>query len=483
MEKKNRISKLALGSYFILCTFTFSACKKFLEVGTPSTKTSTESAYNDNTTATAVITGIYTQMSDNYINNLTLAATSFYEELSADNLVVYDISLRTDLASYYQNNLEPNYTYTGNQTYWATTFKLVYTLNTSIDALSNNIVLSATVSKRLLGEAYFLRAFCYFYLVNFYGEVPLVLKGDYTLNSKMARNPITDIYNQIISDLSKAENLLDNNYVGSDVSQITLERLRPNLAAVNALQARVYLYLKDYSAAENSASKVINQSQYSFTDLNSVFLRNSSETIWALQPVNNGYNTREGQIYKLPSDGPNYDHAVYASDSLINSFEAGDGRMNAWMGKVIVGSKIYFYPYKYKLPFVDGSTTAKEYTIVLRLAEQYLIRAEARAQMGNLIGAAEDLNSIRNRSGLSNSSASTSSELMTAILRERRVELFTEWGHRWFDLKRSGNIDVIMEGAEKYKGGDWSNYKALYPIPVSDILIDASLTQNPGYTH
>jgi hypothetical protein len=70
-------------------------------------------------------------------------------------------------------------------------------------------------------------------------------------------------------------------------------------------------------------------------------------------------------------------------------------------------------------------------------------------------------------------------------MKERRVELFTEWGHRWFDLKRLGasTIDAVMTTAELYKGGTWINYKSLYPIPVSDILLNSALTQNPGYTN
>jgi hypothetical protein len=361
-------------------------------------------------------------------------------------------------------------------------------------------VLTPAVSKRLLGEAYFLRAFNYFYLVNLYGGVPLVLTSDYTINSKMGKTSATNVYTQIIADLAKAETLLNYNYAALDVTQTTSERVRPNLAAVNALQARVNLYLKDYTASEAAATKVINQSgMYSFTPLNTVFLKNSKETIWALQPVDNGFNTGEGQLYTLPSTGPDYDRPVYASTSLVNSFEPGDDRKNNWLGNVIADGNTYWYPAKYKIPYVavtDVIVPAKEYTIVLRLAEQYLIRAEARNEQGNTTGAVDDLNALRIRSRAASTvevpnplpnlaSTLSQGQIRTAIMKERRVELFTEWGHRWFDLKRLGasTIDAVMTTAELYKGGTWINYKSLYPIPVSDILLNSALTQNPGYTN
>jgi hypothetical protein len=115
------------------------------------------------------------------------------------------------------------------------------------------------------------------------------------------------------------------------------------------------------------------------------------------------------------------------------------------------------------------------------LAEQFLIRAEARAKQNNkLIGsnsAESDINVIRNRAGLLNTSAATQEELLSEIERERRVELFVEWGHRWLDLKRSGRASAVLSLIKPL----WDDTDVLYPIPYSERLLNPKLTQNFGY--
>jgi starch-binding outer membrane protein, SusD/RagB family len=490
IDIKYRIITLLYINVFVVC---FISCKKFVTVDTPVTKTSTENAYQDDFSATAVLTGIYAQMSNEGISQ---GGNFFNEELSADNLILFDINGRSDLAGYYQNFLEPTYGSTGGTTNWSRTYNLLYTINTSIEMLSDNKYLTPIVSKRLLGEAFFLRAYCYFNLVNLYGQVPMILSGDYAKNAKLGRTSIDTINSQIITDLKMAAENLDDNYAAIDVSHTSPdeERLRPNLGAVNALLARAYLYQKNYAEAEAAATKVIDQNTlYSFIPLGSVFLKNSKETIWSLQSVNIGFNTQEGYIYMLPEEGPDYARPVYASASLVESFEPGDGRKNNWLSSITTSlGDTYLFPAKYKISYSDLPADLKEYTIVLRLAEQYLIRAEAKNEQGNTSGAVEDINLLRARSR-NNPTGSvpnplpdllnslTQPALRSIILNERRVELFSEFGHRWFDLKRSGQMDSIMTEAEEYKGGNWEPYKALYPIPFSDIRLNPAITQNPGY--
>ena len=119
--------------------------------------------------------------------------------------------------------------------------------------------------------------------------------------------------------------------------------------------------------------------------------------------------------------------------------------------------------------------------MVLRLGEQYLIRAEAEAQGNDLINAAKDLNIIRERAGLADTTTTTSSDMLALILHESQVELFTEWGCRWFDLIRTGNVNQVMIQVTPQKGGSWNSNDTLYPIPLSNITVDPNLTQNAGY--
>ena len=120
-----------------------------------------------------------------------------------------------------------------------------------------------------------------------------------------------------------------------------------------------------------------------------------------------------------------------------------------------------------------------EFSKIFRLGgEQYLIRAEARAMLGNISGAQADINIVRNRAGLADTSANTAEELKAAILQERRVELFTELGNRWFDLARTGTAADVLSSI---KSG-WRATDLLLPIPEAELLANPNLyLQNPGY--
>jgi hypothetical protein len=119
--------------------------------------------------------------------------------------------------------------------------------------------------------------------------------------------------------------------------------------------------------------------------------------------------------------------------------------------------------------------------MVLRLAEQYLIRAEAQAQQNNLAGAKSDLDAVRLRSGLPGVTVTTKEAMLQDIAQERQTELFTEWGHRWFDLKRTGAMDSVMTRTAVVKGTAWKPHFKLFPIPQTEIQANPNLTQNPGY--
>jgi hypothetical protein len=146
------------------------------------------------------------------------------------------------------------------------------------------------------------------------------------------------------------------------------------------------------------------------------------------------------------------------------------------VGVDVYAGTTYYFPYKYKIR--TGYTPLNEYYTVLRLAEQYLIRAEARVYINDFAGAKADINTIRTRAGLSNTSASDKASLLLAIEQERRIELFVEWGHRWLDLKRTGRASAILA---PLKGADWQSTDILWPIPQSQINTNPSLIQNPGY--
>ena len=236
--------------------------------------------------------------------------------------------------------------------------------------------------------------------------------------------------------------------------------------------ARVYLYQKDWANAEAAATEVINKnSQYSILSLDQAFLKNNKETIWALQPVRNNLNADEGDFFILRNGGPSNsrDQTVYLSPKFVDYFQTGDQRKVKWVNSVMKGDVPYYYAFKYKVD--AGVAAVSEYSIVLRLAEQYLVRAEARIQQNKVADGIADLNVLRDRA-IDKSQSDENLRLkllatalpkeaaLTALSYERRVELFCEWGHRWYDLRRSGQIDEIMKTAAPEKGGVWQSYKA-----------------------
>lgn len=459
----------------IIC---LSSCRKFITIDAPVTSINSANVYTNDATAAAVLTNIYSKLSnDNSTSVLGLGSFSIFTALSGDELKLYNLSF-TNFQPYYQNDLTET-----TSSFWQSIYPTVFVINAAIEAVSHSSSLTVAVQKQLLGEARFMRAFCYFYLVNLYGDVPLVTTTDYKINAALPRTSAVKVYEQILIDLKAAQDLLSESYLSADAKTATQERVRPTKWAATALLARVYLFTKDYKNAEAEASAVINNSSlFKLSNLNDVFLKNSDEAIWQLQPVGvlTASNTGDGAYYILPETGPDNDnYPVYMNGLLANSFEAGDQRRINWVDSVVADNITYYYAYKYKIGRVDLPAT--EYVMVLRLAEQYLIRAEARTQLGNTAGAKNDLNMIRTRAGLPGTSALTPSALLTAIVQERRAELFTEWGHRWLDLKRTSSIDAVMAIATAEKGGAWKTTAQIFPIPLSDLQKDLHLTQNPGY--
>ncbi|PWS32205.1 RagB/SusD family nutrient uptake outer membrane protein [Pedobacter paludis] len=483
---KSTLQRINLASLAAICLLMLlPACKKFVEVDPPTTKLNTDNVFLQDGTAISVVTGIFSQMS---AKNGAIAGSSgddithmcLYPGLSADELKLFSsINSTSPLYSYYKNSLTIN-TLTGTD-FWESSYSRIFQINSAIAGLTASNSLTADIKKQLLGESYFLRGLYYFYLTNLYGEVPIALTTDYSITRTLARSPQNLVYAQIKSDLIRAKELLSSNYLAGNLTTTTTDRVRPTKMAAAALLSRVALYTSDYITAENQASEVIANGSYDTVPLSLVFLKNSKETIWALQPVNSGtgQNTGEGALFNLPPSGPSDIYTVYLNPQLIDSFEAGDQRKTQWTNSLTVQGTTYNYAYKYQVGKVNTETV--EFPIVLRLSEQYLIRAEARAMQQHFVTAMEDLNVIRRRAGLSGLSSNSTADALSKIIHERQVELFTEWGHRWLDLKRTGKINDVMVQAALAKGTTWDPKWALYPIPINDINRDPNLIQNPGY--
>ncbi len=439
------------------------SCKKFVEVPPSPTQIMNYKVFENDGTATRAIIGMYIQMIESK-NLFSSGHTTFYPGLSADELYYYSNDVKQE---FFKNEIGTNSHDLISIVFWSPAYKYIYAANACIEGLAKSQTLTPSLKRSLTGEAKFIRAYCYFYLVNLFGDVPLITTTDYEVNSLMPRTAKFLVYDQIISDLIDAQNLLEAAYP-------TSEKIRPNKWTATALLARTYLYKEEWAKAAEQSSMVISSGMYSLvTNVNNVFLKSSNETIFQLQPGSININTWEGNVILPPSSAvvPTY----LLTNTVLNAFETGDLRRDSWVKSRDLSGQTFFYPFKYK---VQMSAAVTEYYIYLRLAEQYLIRSEAKAQLNDIGGSQADLNVIRNRAGLSNTAAADKASLLLAIEHERQVELFAEWGHRWFDLKRTNRANTILS---TLKPSTWQPTDVLWPIPSIQISLNSALTQNPGY--
>ena len=470
------------------------SCKKFLDTSLPTDKFASDGAYENDISTGAVITGIISSAASSPVYGAigNSECIGFTTGLYTDDLIFIQPSgLGSASAStpmYFTNVLTP-----ANGIQWTLLYRQIYSCNLAIENIEKNRGILVKYNQ-WMGEALFLRAFSYFDLINLYGDVPLTITSDYSANNSLGRSASAQVYDQIIKDLNAAEILLGKLYLDG-AGNSSINRARPNYFTAAALLARVYLYTGNHAGAETEAKKVIdNTTLYQLLPTTAVFQANSKETIWALAPPS-WTAVRDYFLYNAGAPSVSVNQAALAlftpvamSPQLIASFETGDLRFANWTvlrttTSAPVNGQFYF-PNKYK-----SRDNGIEFNVVMRLAEQYLIRAEARAHLNNVTGAVEDLNVIRKRARPATPAglipdyplSLSFQEAIGAIARERRLEFFTEFGHRFYDLKRMNLIDQVLTPYAITKGGIWSSYKKLWPIPANDIEYNHNLQQNPGY--
>ena len=483
----------------MLCMFAATSCKKLIEIPPPKNTIGTHQVFQNETQAEGAMSGLYTRMinTDDISQQYASVKTNF-----SAGLVTIIAGLSADEFIPYAGPADPdNYLLSTNKLtilrdgitlpVWQSAYKTIYNANAIIEgiAASTSSALPVKTRQELTGEAKFVRALCYFYLTNLFGEVPLALTIDFNKTVRLARAPQNEVYRQIAEDLIDAAANLSSGYERGKG-----ERIRPNKWAATALLARVYLYMNNYPAAATAASAVISQQElYALeTDLNNVFLATSKEAIWQLKQTTMGAimsATPEG--YALIPGVPKHQTSTQLclTTQLLQSFESNDKRRTDWVDSTDNTSpsnppNITYYPVKYKIgPATLYDGLPAEYYTVLRLAEMYLIRAEAAANgaSGGPSDGVNDLNEIRKRAGITALSSSlTKEQLLEAIEHERQTELFSEWGHRWLDLKRTGrahNVLNAIPGKLPWAG----DFQLLYPIPSTERRDNPQLSQNEGY--
>jgi len=464
---------MKLIKYILILTLPliFFSCEELVEVQSPDNKLVQEVVFNSDATALSAMQGIYNQLFLTEFANGQRNSITILSGLSGNNFQYINTSTPMRM-QFEQHELLPDNT--SNLELWASAYNLIYMTNSLLQGLEQSDSISSEVMIQLEGEARFIRAFTYFYLTNIYSDVPMVLSTDYEENRLASRTPSSEIYDLIIEDLEIAANTLSPEYRNGERTQV-------NRFVALSLLSRVYLYLEDWGMAENLSTQVIEEnSLYELTDPTEVFLANSREAIWQISPLGGGgliTNTNEGSLFIIDPIF-SFFARFKLDEEFVSEFEEVDNRFLNWIG--YNEEKNAYFANKYKV-WSSNEFPIKEYSMVLRLAEQYLIRAEARTQMGDITGATEDINEIRGRADIdliNDTDLNISKEvLLEEIFKERRKELFTEWGHRWFDLKRTGKISEVLGSNDP----NWEPTDALYPIPEDERMKNPNLDQNPGY--
>lgn len=466
ISDKNKI--LAGGMFLMLSTLV--SCKKLIQIpANPPNSVIREQIFADSATALSAVAGVYSYTPGG--SGIPYEDGEFTAVTSVSGHEVAYAGSYGDYTQFYNYNVTPvNGEIDG---IWTAHYTEIYQVNDILTNIKGNANLSASFIQQITGEMEFVRAFCYFNMVNLYGGVPLVTTTDYKTNARLPRSSADTIYNQILTDISDAIKKLPASYPSAG-------HVRPNRYTAIALEAKVNLYLGRWQAAYNEADSVIKSGDFSLlSDLNDVFLDGSNEAIWQVPILNKYGGSGEAQHFLpySPTVTPNY----VITDSLLHQFDSGDLRKANWLGFNVINSKNVYYPAKYK--DVQPTSPATDY-MLLRFAEMYLIRAEAAAQLNNLGQAILDINTIRTRAGLTGTTADPTSQsaVLAAVRKERRTEMFTEFGSRWFDLNRtSTDTKYPANGQAAAVLAGWQSTSALYPIPQTEISLNNTLIQNPGY--
>lgn len=466
MKKYNKIVLL------IMIGFVLSCSESFLEL-TPQQSVSDVDALTNLEDLSSSITGVYDEISGDYYYGRYML---LIPDVMADDVKQNAQANRVvDYAEHVQSVTDGS-----ASSLWTGMYRAVNASNNIINSDIDVVADSEDEKDHIIGEAYALRALVFFDMVRFFAHhytytadashpgIPLVL--DFDPLSKPARNTVKEVYDQVISDMTTAISMMKSESRSGNSNTLSS-------TSVKALLSRVYLYKEDWANAEAMATEVIGSGYSLVTNANYFSLwttDNSSESIFEISMTesdNRGGNSIAGLYIK-----EGYGDYLPSSD-VVSLYAAGDARLSTFKeDDLLVGE---FAPYRVdKYPDVNGFDNTK----VIRLAEMYLIRAEARAEIGtNVLGAQQDLDQVKQRA-LPTAAVTTAigQTLKDAIFLERRLELAFE-GQRLWDLMRKKMDIVRTDCTSNTCLIPYASDTVILPIPQNETDVNDIIEQNLGY--
>jgi tetratricopeptide (TPR) repeat protein len=489
--------------FLIFLNGLFQSCSTFLEEN-PVDRFTTLNFYSDQNDAEAAVTAIYERLYAIYTRNMYLMS-----DLPADDLkngIAMGNSSLQDL-EYLRQTSQNQFC----ETMWQLNYDGIARANTAIQQIPG-INMDEILRNRLIGEARFLRALYYFNLVRFFGDIPLILKIESLADALVPRTPKDQVYQQIIEDLTFAENNLPATYPTSETGRATK-------GAAKILLGKVYLTNRDYQKSASKLQEVIeNESAYGY-GLHDNFgsnwedaTENGKEMVLSIEFMdppgrsNSAAMVQQGPRYALKGGFAvlglsKCNEADIPTIDLYKQYLNEDERKAETLRTEFISLKdgsvhIAAYPIfvKYWEENEPNTETVGTNFFIIRYADAILMYAEALNEIGQTTKAHTYLNRIRERAFNSSDFNYTSlaqDDFRTVVYKERRLELALE-GHRWFDLVRTGRfIDQMKQHstieaglAESNKtqiGQNIKDYMVLMPIPQREIDLNKLIVQNPGY--
>ncbi len=466
-----KTNKYTIIHFMIIILVVFSSCKKDFLDKEPYDAVPFESAILTESDLDAAVNGVYSAMRGAAIYGRSLPIMN---DIMADNVYIFEINSNR----YISFNTYAIFDDNGDvQGIWSDAYNSILRAN---QAIESDLPASANVNQ-LVGEALAARACLYFDLIRTFGKpyspenentlgVPLILTYDPEI--KPARNTVGEVYNQIIADLNQA------------ISLMTIEKNSEYLSiwAAKGLLAKVYQYMADWENAKTFSLDVINNGGYALVDSANFIgywsdpgATVKSETIFELSldiAQNNGNNSLSA-IY----DDDGYGDAMCDSN-FYNSYSNGDIRKLLMYTALRNGQDVVWVD---KFPNYTNGTDVDDMKI-LRLAEIYLIAAEATYNLGDESTAKDYLNTIaQTREPAFAGYTSVGAALLNDITNERRKELAFE-GNRFFDLNRLGlDINRGLQSPPDALNISIDDHRRILPIPLAELNANPNMVQNPGY--
>ncbi|MEM1321510.1 MAG: RagB/SusD family nutrient uptake outer membrane protein [Bacteroidota bacterium] len=467
---------MKLNIYFTIFLLLFlSACSDELDL-VPITEKAANSFYSSEAELESAVTGVYAQLQNGGLYGLDLIGVG---EISGED--AFEEIAANDGGRFGQ--LDDFSTNAGNDLVgdiWRESYEGIQRTNVVLNRIGEITYEDATLKATRIAEIKFVRALLYFNLVRLYGDVPLVLEE--TQNPSdffgQGRTAAAQVYTQIETDLNEAiQDLPNSKAIG-----------RPAKGAAQALLADVQMTQGNYSDALENLSAIVNSGEYELVpttaDLFGVANENNSEILFEIQFASGLAGNTEGSPtatqFRPSGTTANAKGHNLPSTDFVNSFEDGDTRKDDYIG-LDADANPFHFSLKYEVSPTGVNDSGSDY-YVIRYADVLLKYAEALNETNNTTDAVSYLNQVRNRAGLGNSTANTKESISTAIEIERRFEFIGE-GHRWFDLKRTGQAVSTMNQWFTDNGINVriNEDNLLLPIPQSQIDTDPEITQNTGY--